>query len=58
MLEVQNLDTDEDYVAPFICKTCCEEVFKEGTKVDISRAYAAIQAKSGRYETWFRVSTI
>jgi hypothetical protein len=38
-----------DYEAPQICKSCCEEVFEEGTKVDMSKAYDVIQAKSGRY---------
>jgi hypothetical protein len=47
LLEVQNLDTDEDYVTPFICKSCCEGVFEEGTEVEISKAYDVIQAKSG-----------
>jgi hypothetical protein len=32
--EVLNVETDEDYVTHFICKSCCEEVFKEGTTVD------------------------
>jgi hypothetical protein len=35
---------------PLICKSCCQEVFEEGDKVDISKAYAMIQAKSGRYD--------
>ncbi len=39
-----------DEVAPFICKGCFYEVFEEGDKADISELYAAIQAKSGRYE--------
>jgi hypothetical protein len=41
---------DGDYVAPLICKSCCNEVFEEGDKTDISEIYAAIQAKTGRYE--------
>lgn len=41
---------DDDYEVPLICKSCCNEVFEEGDKVDISKAYAVIQAKSGRYE--------
>jgi hypothetical protein len=40
---------DDDYVVPLICKSCCEEVFEEGEPVNISKAYAAIQTKSGRY---------
>jgi hypothetical protein len=39
-----------DCEVPLICKSCCEEVFEEGDKTDISQIYAAIQAKSGRYE--------
>jgi hypothetical protein len=37
-------------VKPLICKACSSEVFDEGDKTDISKIYAAIQAKSGRYE--------
>jgi len=50
LLEVQNLDKDEDYVSSFICTSCCEVVFEEGTAVDISKASDVIQAKSGRYD--------
>lgn len=39
-----------DEVAPLICKDCFYDVFEEPDKVDISEIYAAIQAKSGRYE--------
>jgi hypothetical protein len=39
-----------DEVAPLICKACFYDVFKEGDKTDVSKIYAAIQAKSGRYE--------
>jgi hypothetical protein len=39
-----------DVVKPLICKACSSEVFDEGDKTDISKIYAAIQAKSGRYE--------
>jgi hypothetical protein len=41
---------DEDYVVPSMCKSCSKEVFGEGTEIDISKIYAVIQAKSGRYE--------
>lgn len=41
---------DDDYVVPLICKSCCNEVFEEGDKTDISEIYAVIQAKSGRCE--------
>lgn len=41
---------DDDYEVPLICKACCNEVFEEGDKVDISKAYEVIQAKSGKYE--------
>lgn len=41
---------DDDYVVPPVCKACSNEVFEEGDKDDISEVYAAIQAKSGRYE--------
>jgi hypothetical protein len=41
---------DDDYVVPLICKACCNEVFEEGEEVDISKAYAVIQRKSGRHE--------
>lgn len=37
-------------VTPLICKSCCNEVFEEGERADISEIYAAIQAKSGRSE--------
>jgi hypothetical protein len=40
----------DDYVVPLICKSGCEEVFEEGEKTDMSKIYAAIQSKSGRYE--------
>jgi hypothetical protein len=39
-----------DYVAPLICKSCCEEVFEQGDNIDISEIYAEIQVKIGRYE--------
>jgi len=45
LIEVQNVETDEDYTTPFICKPCCEEVFEEGTTVDIAKAYAVIEGK-------------
>jgi hypothetical protein len=37
---------DDDYVVPLIFKSCSNEVFEEGDKVDISKAYAVIQAKT------------
>lgn len=39
-----------DEVVPLICKSCCDEVFEEGEEVNISKTYAVIHAKSGRYE--------
>jgi hypothetical protein len=39
-----------DEVVPLICRACSKEVFDEGEEVDISKAYAVIQRKSGRHE--------
>ncbi len=49
LYEIKKVETDEDYIIPFIRRRCCEEVFEEGTAVYISKAYEVIQAKSGRY---------
>lgn len=39
-----------DEAKPLICKACFYDVFEEGDKVEISKAYATIQSKSGSYE--------
>ena len=43
---------DDDYEVPLICKSCCNEVFEERDKKDISKIYAVIQQRVGDMRIW------